>query len=356
MPICSTIYLPRSSHWLLLICPKAWFVQKVTWFSSLFSGSGKSYSMMGAQDNKGLIPRLCDNLFEQIAIRNSESINCAVEVSYMEIYNEKVRDLLDPNGSVRLQSYTHYGPLSWTYHSISLLRQILFLSVLLRDLSKNLPWIKCNLKMSLLEVASWLKKSRWEFMVSITIWKSLHYSIFVFFHPLGNVSFLGLLTRQAVFEPKHATLFLKQLAALNLAARVVSLMPDFGFWVFPQEAQLESQRAQHLGAVCGRPLHPRCLIVQGIPTPSRLHHGLPVVHSPLTLSYVDLGLNAVWYVCFAGHWEFNVRRKQVTNCCSHQHEQREQSIPCSLQHDSHTDIDRCPVWGQCHRHIAWSVT
>jgi kinesin family protein 13 len=56
--------------------------------------------MMGTQDSKGLIPRLCDSLFEHIAARNNESINCEVEVSYMEIYNEKVRDLLDPNGYV----------------------------------------------------------------------------------------------------------------------------------------------------------------------------------------------------------------------------------------------------------------
>lgn len=38
--------------------------------SVLSSGSGKSYTMMGSlsDDNtKGIIPRLCDNLFERIA-------------------------------------------------------------------------------------------------------------------------------------------------------------------------------------------------------------------------------------------------------------------------------------------------
>ena len=54
--------------------------------------------MMGSKENKGIIPRLCDSLFEQIAVTSNESTNCKVEVSYMEIYNEKVRDLLDPNG------------------------------------------------------------------------------------------------------------------------------------------------------------------------------------------------------------------------------------------------------------------
>lgn len=45
---------------------------------------------MGAQDNKGIIPRLCDSLFDLIAKRQSVELSYKVEVSYMEIYNEKV--------------------------------------------------------------------------------------------------------------------------------------------------------------------------------------------------------------------------------------------------------------------------
>ena len=55
--------------------------------------------MMGTEDNKGIIPRLCDTLFERIAQHDDDvSLSFKVEVSYMEIYNEKVRDLLDPKG------------------------------------------------------------------------------------------------------------------------------------------------------------------------------------------------------------------------------------------------------------------
>jgi kinesin family protein 13 len=54
--------------------------------------------MMGSDDNKGLIPRLCEAIFERIGQNSSESLIFKVEVSYMEIYNEKVRDLLDPSG------------------------------------------------------------------------------------------------------------------------------------------------------------------------------------------------------------------------------------------------------------------
>ncbi|KAJ8950329.1 hypothetical protein NQ318_021189 [Aromia moschata] len=53
------------------------------------TGSGKSYTMMGSQDNKGIIPRLCDSLFGQIAEQQSSELTYKVEVSYMEIYNEK---------------------------------------------------------------------------------------------------------------------------------------------------------------------------------------------------------------------------------------------------------------------------
>jgi hypothetical protein len=54
--------------------------------------------MMGTRGQKGLIPRLCDRLFELIAVREHAELTCNVEVSYMEIYNEKVYDLLDPKG------------------------------------------------------------------------------------------------------------------------------------------------------------------------------------------------------------------------------------------------------------------
>ena len=67
-------------------------------FAGSLSGSGKSYTMMGTVENKGIIPRLCDTLFERIASNEDDQVCHKVEVSYMEIYNEKVRDLLDPKG------------------------------------------------------------------------------------------------------------------------------------------------------------------------------------------------------------------------------------------------------------------
>ena len=66
------------------------------------AGSGKSYTMMGTSDQKGIIPRLCDALFSKIHKNEDSETGFKVEVSYMEIYNEKVRDLLDPKGWVRI--------------------------------------------------------------------------------------------------------------------------------------------------------------------------------------------------------------------------------------------------------------
>ncbi|XP_073191751.1 kinesin-like protein KIF13B isoform X4 [Lepidochelys kempii] len=77
------------------------------------TGSGKSYTMMGTADKPGLIPRLCSGLFERAQKEENEEQSFKVEVSYMEIYNEKVRDLLDPKGSrqsLKVREHNVFGP------------------------------------------------------------------------------------------------------------------------------------------------------------------------------------------------------------------------------------------------------
>lgn len=61
------------------------------------TGSGKTYTMMGDttdEETKGLSPRLVEKIFESIKNSNS-NIEFHVKVSYMEIYQEKIRDLLN---------------------------------------------------------------------------------------------------------------------------------------------------------------------------------------------------------------------------------------------------------------------
>ncbi|XP_047436285.1 kinesin-like protein KIF13B isoform X2 [Mugil cephalus] len=77
------------------------------------TGSGKSYTMMGSGDQPGLIPRLCSALFDRTQKEQREEESFTVEVSYMEIYNEKVRDLLDPKGgkqTLKVREHKVLGP------------------------------------------------------------------------------------------------------------------------------------------------------------------------------------------------------------------------------------------------------
>ncbi|XP_067303985.1 kinesin-like protein KIF13A isoform X1 [Pseudorasbora parva] len=77
------------------------------------TGSGKSFSMMGNGEQPGLIPRLCCSLFERVSKEQNEAHSFKVEVSFMEIYNEKVRDLLDPKGSrqsLKVREHKVLGP------------------------------------------------------------------------------------------------------------------------------------------------------------------------------------------------------------------------------------------------------
>nr|XP_017209016.1 kinesin-like protein KIF1B isoform X13 [Danio rerio] len=78
------------------------------------TGAGKSYTMMGKQEEgqEGIIPQLCEELFEKINDNNNEEISYSVEVAYMEIYCERVRDLLNPKnkGNLRVREHPLLGP------------------------------------------------------------------------------------------------------------------------------------------------------------------------------------------------------------------------------------------------------
>ncbi|ORX53969.1 kinesin-domain-containing protein [Hesseltinella vesiculosa] len=76
------------------------------------TGSGKSYSMMGYGDDIGIIPRTCSELFNRIQQNTDPLVTYAAEVSYIEIYNEKVRDLLNPKnkGNLKVREHPSTGP------------------------------------------------------------------------------------------------------------------------------------------------------------------------------------------------------------------------------------------------------
>ncbi|XP_078266820.1 kinesin-like protein KIF1A isoform X12 [Rhinoraja longicauda] len=78
------------------------------------TGAGKSYTMMGKQEKEqqGIIPQLCEDLFSKINDNANANLSYSVEVSYMEIYCERVRDLLNPKtkGNLRVREHPILGP------------------------------------------------------------------------------------------------------------------------------------------------------------------------------------------------------------------------------------------------------
>ncbi|XP_029418013.1 kinesin-like protein KIF14 isoform X2 [Nannospalax galili] len=58
------------------------------------TGSGKSYTMMGFNEEPGIIPRFCEDLFAQVAKKQTSEVSYQLEMSFFEVYNEKIHDLL----------------------------------------------------------------------------------------------------------------------------------------------------------------------------------------------------------------------------------------------------------------------
>uniref|UniRef100_A0A8D2JFQ5 Kinesin-like protein n=1 Tax=Varanus komodoensis TaxID=61221 RepID=A0A8D2JFQ5_VARKO len=72
------------------------------------TGSGKSFTMQGILDppsQKGIIPRAFEHLFE--SVQCAENSKFLVRASYLEIYNEDIRDLLGPNTKQKLELKEH---------------------------------------------------------------------------------------------------------------------------------------------------------------------------------------------------------------------------------------------------------
>ena len=80
------------------------------------TGSGKTFTMMGNSsdpDLQGLVPRICKSLFNRMKVGQEEGTGYKTQVSYLEIYNERVRDLLGPQNighGLRVREHRTQGP------------------------------------------------------------------------------------------------------------------------------------------------------------------------------------------------------------------------------------------------------
>ncbi|RLW09909.1 hypothetical protein DV515_00002266 [Chloebia gouldiae] len=79
------------------------------------TGSGKTYTMMGTPASIGLTPRICEGLFSRKDDYSDQMASCRVKVSFLEIYNERVRDLLKQSDrkrpyTLRVREHPETGP------------------------------------------------------------------------------------------------------------------------------------------------------------------------------------------------------------------------------------------------------
>ncbi|XP_063039822.1 stAR-related lipid transfer protein 9 isoform X2 [Engraulis encrasicolus] len=93
----------------------AWEGYNVCLFAYGQTGTGKTYTMIGTPDSMGLTPRICQGLFHSPEASPNGQTSSRVEVSFLEIYNERVRDLLRDGDQkkpavLRVREHPETGP------------------------------------------------------------------------------------------------------------------------------------------------------------------------------------------------------------------------------------------------------
>lgn len=66
------------------------------------TGAGKTYTMLGTMENPGVMVLAIKDLFSKVRQRSHDG-NHSIQLSYLEIYNETVRDLLSPGRPLHLR-------------------------------------------------------------------------------------------------------------------------------------------------------------------------------------------------------------------------------------------------------------
>ncbi|XP_069766029.1 kinesin-like protein KIF18A isoform X2 [Narcine bancroftii] len=98
------------------------------------TGSGKTHTMLGDVDQPGVMYLTMLELYKRIDQMKDEKI-CEVAVSYLEVYNEQIQDLLEPKGSLAVREDPQKGTViqRLSFHQVHVKQQDRIASI-----SKNL--------------------------------------------------------------------------------------------------------------------------------------------------------------------------------------------------------------------------
>ncbi|XP_030397545.1 kinesin-like protein KIF18B isoform X2 [Gopherus evgoodei] len=72
------------------------------------SGAGKTYTMLGSEKSPGIMYLTMVELYKRIEARMEEK-SCEVLISYQEVYNEQIHDLLEPKGPLAIREDPEKG-------------------------------------------------------------------------------------------------------------------------------------------------------------------------------------------------------------------------------------------------------
>ncbi|KFO09825.1 Kinesin-like KIF18B, partial [Balearica regulorum gibbericeps] len=72
------------------------------------TGAGKTYTMLGSEKSPGIMYLTMMELYKRIEARKEEK-SCEVLVSYQEVYNEQIHDLLEPKGPLTIREDPEKG-------------------------------------------------------------------------------------------------------------------------------------------------------------------------------------------------------------------------------------------------------
>ncbi|XP_060637179.2 kinesin-like protein KIF18B [Anolis sagrei] len=72
------------------------------------TGAGKTHTMLGSEKEPGIMYLTMRELYKKIEARKEEK-HCEVLISYQEVYNEQIHDLLDPKGPLTIREDPEKG-------------------------------------------------------------------------------------------------------------------------------------------------------------------------------------------------------------------------------------------------------